>query len=79
MRLEELESKHFVLVHGGGFGAWCWYKTIALLEEAGFEVDTVDLMGSGIQSSDTNTINSMAQYVKPLIDFLDKLKHGKKV
>ncbi|XP_034684663.1 putative methylesterase 11, chloroplastic [Vitis riparia] len=79
LKLDELETKHFVLVHGGGFGAWCWYKTIALLEEAGFEVDTVDLMGSGIHSSDTNSITSLALYVKPLTDFLGKLADGRKV
>ena len=79
LKLDELETKHFVLVHGGGFGAWCWYKTIALLEESGFEVDTVDLMGSGIHSSDTNSITSLPQYVNPLTDFLAKLEDGKKV
>jgi len=28
----DLETKHFLIVYGGKFGAWCWYKTIALLE-----------------------------------------------
>ncbi|KAK3035947.1 hypothetical protein RJ639_031370 [Escallonia herrerae] len=79
LKVEDLESKHFVLVHGGGFGAWCWYKTIALLEEAGFEADAVDLTGSGINSYDTNSITSLAQYTKPLVDFLEKLEDGKKV
>ncbi|XP_002979499.2 putative methylesterase 11, chloroplastic [Selaginella moellendorffii] len=23
-----IETTHFVLVHGGGYGAWCWYKSI---------------------------------------------------
>ncbi|XP_056161580.1 putative methylesterase 11, chloroplastic isoform X2 [Syzygium oleosum] len=68
-----VETSHFVLVHGGGYGAWCWYKTITLLRRGGFKVDAVDLMGSGIQSTDTNNINSMAEYVKPLIDIIDKL------
>ena len=68
-----------MLVHGGGFGAWCWYKTMTLLEEAGFKVDAVDLTGSGVSSSDTNSVTSLAQYVKPLTDILDKLDNGKKV
>ncbi|XP_031492473.1 putative methylesterase 11, chloroplastic isoform X2 [Nymphaea colorata] len=38
VKMDELETNKFVLVHGGGFGAWCWYKTIALLEEAAFKV-----------------------------------------
>lgn len=56
MKIDDLETKHFVLVHGGGFGAWCWYKTMTLLKEAGF-----------------------AQYVKPLVDFLENLGDGQKV
>ncbi|KAF9612117.1 hypothetical protein IFM89_038185 [Coptis chinensis] len=32
--LENSQTKKFVLVHGEGFGAWCWYKNVALLEEA---------------------------------------------
>ncbi|KAL9343706.1 hypothetical protein Peur_064137 [Populus x canadensis] len=78
IKLDDLETNHFVLVHGGGFGAWCWYKTIALLEEGGFKVTAVDLTGSGIHSFDTNGINSLSQYVKPLTDFLDKLVDGEK-
>ncbi|KAK4477567.1 hypothetical protein RD792_016799 [Penstemon davidsonii] len=79
IKLDNLETKHFVLVHGGGFGAWCWYKTIALLEESGYKVTAVDLTGSGIHSFDTNSITSLSQYVKPLTDFLEKLTDGEKV
>ncbi|EPS63353.1 hypothetical protein M569_11432, partial [Genlisea aurea] len=77
--VDKLETNHFVLVHGGGFGAWCWYKTIALLEEGGFRVSAVDLTGSGIHSFDTNSITSLAHYVKPLTDLLGKLNDGEKV
>ncbi|PPS13704.1 hypothetical protein GOBAR_AA06907 [Gossypium barbadense] len=79
IKLDNLETNHFVLVHGGGFGAWCWYKTIALLEEGGFKATAVDLTGSGIHSFDTNGITSLPQYVKPLTDFLEKLPEGEKV
>nr|GMC57051.1 putative methylesterase 11, chloroplastic [Ipomoea batatas] len=79
IKLDELETSHFVLVHGGGFGAWCWYKTIALLEGAGFKVTAIDLTGSGIHSFDTNSIASLSQYVKPLTDFFEKLVDGEKV
>ncbi|KAJ6364725.1 hypothetical protein OIU76_029650 [Salix suchowensis] len=78
IKLDDLETNHFVLVHGGGFGAWCWYKTIALLEEGGFKVTAIDLAGSGIDSFDTNGITSLSQYVKPLTDFLEKLADGEK-
>uniref|UniRef100_A0A2N9FYW6 AB hydrolase-1 domain-containing protein n=1 Tax=Fagus sylvatica TaxID=28930 RepID=A0A2N9FYW6_FAGSY len=79
IKLDDLETNHFVLVHGGGFGAWCWYKTIALLEEGGFKVSAIDLTGSGIHTSDTNSITSLSQYVKPLTDFLEKLAGDEKV
>ena len=79
MKLDDLETNQFVLVHGGGFGAWCWYKTIALLEEGGFRVTAIDLTGSWIHSFDTNSITSLSQYVKPLTDFLENLADGEKV
>ncbi|KAK4594502.1 hypothetical protein RGQ29_018259 [Quercus rubra] len=79
LNVDGLETIHFVLVHGGGFGAWCWYKTITLLEESGYRVDAVDLAGSGIHTFDTNSITSLAQYVKPLTDILEKLGDGEKV
>ncbi|KAK8604303.1 hypothetical protein V6N13_099249 [Hibiscus sabdariffa] len=79
LKIDNLETNHFVLVHGGGFGAWCWYKTMTLLEETGFKVDVVDLTGSGVSSSDTNTITSLVHYVKPLTHIFDKLEDGEKV
>ncbi|KAG7627071.1 Alpha/beta hydrolase fold-1 [Arabidopsis thaliana x Arabidopsis arenosa] len=79
IKLEDLETNHFVLVHGGSFGAWCWYKTIALLEEDGFKVTAIDLAGCGINSININGIASLSQYVKPLTDILEKLPIGEKV
>ena len=52
---------------------------MSLLLDGGFKVDAVDLTGSGIHSSDTNAITSLAQYVKPLTELLEKLEDGKKV
>ncbi|KAF0898217.1 hypothetical protein E2562_005818 [Oryza meyeriana var. granulata] len=77
--LENLETKKIVLVHGEGFGAWCWYKTISLLEEAGLEPVALDLTGSGIDNADTNSIATLADYSKPLIDYLNKLPENEKV
>lgn len=79
VKVDDLETNHYVLVHGGGFGAWCWYKTIALLEESGYKVSAIDLTGSGVHSFDTNNITSLSQYVKPLTDFLEKLPEDGKV
>ncbi|PIN02610.1 putative hydrolase/acyltransferase (alpha/beta hydrolase superfamily) [Handroanthus impetiginosus] len=78
-KLHDLENSHFVLVHGGGFGAWCWYKTIALLEEAGYHVAAVDLSGSGSHFFNANSVKSLSQYVKPLTDYLENLTDGEKV
>lgn len=79
LKLDDLETNHFVLVHGGGFGAWCWYKSIAHLEDCGFKVSAIDLSGAGIDSSNTNSISSLAEYVKPLTNFLEKLNDGDKL
>ncbi|KAF3597807.1 hypothetical protein DY000_02025556 [Brassica cretica] len=78
VKLDDLETNHFILIHGGGFGAWCWYKTIALLEEDGFKVTAIDLAGCGINSFSINGISSLSQYVKPLTDILEKLPIGEK-
>ncbi|XP_072992485.1 putative methylesterase 14, chloroplastic [Typha latifolia] len=77
--LENLETKKFVLVHGEGFGAWCWYKTMSLLEEAGLHPIALDLTGSGIDQTDTNSIATLADYSKPLIDYLQSLPEDEKV
>ncbi|KAH0780916.1 hypothetical protein KY290_000514 [Solanum tuberosum] len=61
--LENLETKHYVLVHGGGFGAWCWYKTATLLKETGYQVDAIDFTGSGAHSFDFNNITTLFEYV----------------
>ncbi|KAL5993313.1 hypothetical protein ACLOJK_014237 [Asimina triloba] len=77
--LENIETKKFVLVHGEGFGAWCWYKSISLLEEIGLQPIALDLTGSGIDHRDANSISTLAEYAKPLIDCLNNLPENEKV
>ncbi|CAN0928045.1 Putative methylesterase 12, chloroplastic [Linum grandiflorum] len=77
--LENLKIKTFVLVHGEGFGAWCWYKTIAHLEEVGLIPVALDLTGSGIDTTDSNCIATLADYSKPLVRYLEKLPQDEKV
>lgn len=77
--MDELETNKFVLVHGGGFGAWCWYKTIALLEQGGLKVTAIDLTGSGTDSFNSNNVMNLSHYVRPLTSFLEKLGDGEKV
>src|SRR6266446_6459498 len=42
---------NYVLVHGGWFGAWCWYKVDPLLLAAGHSVYTPTLTGVGEQAA----------------------------
>lgn len=77
--LENLKTKKFVLLHGEGFGAWCWYKTISLLEETGLVPTAFDLTASGIDLTDTNAVATLTEYSKPLIDYLEKLPEDEQV
>ena len=77
--LENVKEKKFVLVHGEGFGAWCWYKTISLLEEVGLSPIAIDLKGSGIDLTDTNKVDTLVEYSKPLIEYLQGLPDNEKV
>ncbi|KAJ9559792.1 hypothetical protein OSB04_004952 [Centaurea solstitialis] len=72
-------NQKIVLIHGEGLGAWCWYKTIALLEESGMLPTALDLTGSGIDLKDTNDVTSLEDYSKPLIDYLQNLPEDDKV
>lgn len=77
--LENIKTKKIVLVHGEGFGAWCWYKTIALLEESGLLPISLDLSGSGINMMNTNNVTTLVDYSKPLVDYLQSLSEDEKV
>lgn len=77
--LDNIKTKNIVLIHGEGFGAWCWYKTIALLEESGLIPTALDLTGSGIELTDTKNVNTLEDYSKPLIDYLQKLPETENV
>lgn len=77
--LENIKTKNIVLIHGEGFGAWCWYKTIALLEESGLVPTALDLTGSGIELTNTNNVTTLLDYSKPLIDYLQNLPENEKV
>ncbi|XP_057840992.1 methylesterase 17 isoform X2 [Cryptomeria japonica] len=42
---------HFVLIHGAGHGAWCWYKIVHLLQNAGHKVVLVGHSAGGLSLS----------------------------
>ncbi|KAM0890370.1 hypothetical protein ACQ4PT_027159 [Festuca glaucescens] len=44
VKLQDLETNVIVLFHGGGFGSWCSYKTMSVVEDSGFKVNTMVLM-----------------------------------
>ncbi|XP_021809465.1 putative inactive methylesterase 20 isoform X2 [Prunus avium] len=69
----DAQKKHFVLVHGAGHGAWCWYKLSALLISAGHHVTALDLAASGDNPKQINQVHCFADYVEPLIEFMESL------
>nr|XP_004300558.2 PREDICTED: salicylic acid-binding protein 2-like isoform X2 [Fragaria vesca subsp. vesca] len=77
MKMEN--SKHFVLVHGSGHGAWCWYKLATLLSSTGHNVTTLDLPASGINQTQQQQLHSFSDYAEPLFEFLGSLPPEEKV
>jgi len=70
---------HFVLVHGGMHGAWCWYKIVELLEKDGHRVSAIDLMSAGTNPVTADSIMSFEEYNQPLMHFLAKLPRTEKM
>ncbi|KAM5576375.1 hypothetical protein ABKV19_007310 [Rosa sericea] len=72
-------KKHFVLVHGAGHGAWCWYKVATLLKQSGHNVTALDLAASGIDPTQIQQVRSFAVYVEPLTNFMESLPPKERV
>ncbi|KAG0583067.1 hypothetical protein KC19_3G106400 [Ceratodon purpureus] len=72
-------TQHFVLVHGAQHGAWCWYKTKALLESAGHRVSAPDLTSAGISAVNADDVKSFDHYNQPLYDVFESLGETEKV
>jgi len=70
---------HFVFVHGGGHGAWCWYKTVDLLRRAGHKATAVDLISCGRDYTDPNHVESFLDYNEPLMELLSNLPDNDKI
>ena len=60
----------FLLVHGAMHGAWCWYKIIPRLENAGHCVLAPDLPGLGMDRTPVHTI-TLGSYVDRICEILD--------
>ncbi|KAE8667467.1 hypothetical protein F3Y22_tig00112408pilonHSYRG00049 [Hibiscus syriacus] len=76
---ETSEKLQFVMVHGFGHGALCWYKIRSLLEAMCYKVSCIDLKGSGIDPCDPNIIFTFQDYNQPLINILSNLPQNQKV
>lgn len=72
-------KKHFVLVHGAGHGAWCWYKVATLLKQSGHNVTALDLAASGIDPTQIQQVRSFSVYVDPLTKFMESLPAKERV
>ena len=60
----------YVLIHGSWHGAWCWYKVIPLLEQAGHKAIALDLPGHGRDWTAAREV-SMQSYVESVCNILD--------
>jgi pimeloyl-ACP methyl ester carboxylesterase len=60
----------YVLIPGSWHGAWCWYKIIPLLEQAGHRAIAVDLPGHGRDWTDPRNV-SLQSYVESVCEVLD--------
>ncbi|KAF5184157.1 Polyneuridine-aldehyde esterase [Thalictrum thalictroides] len=70
---------HFVLVHGAGHGAWCWYKVETLLKSAGNQVTSLDLAACGINPKQYYQVLSDSDLYEPLTKFMESLPVEEKV
>ncbi|KAG7544784.1 Alpha/beta hydrolase fold-1 [Arabidopsis suecica] len=71
--------KHYLLVHGGCHGAWCWYKVKPMLEHSGHRVTVLDLTASGVNMSRVEDIQTLEDYAKPLLEVLESFSSDDKV
>jgi len=60
----------YVLIHGSWHGAWCWYKIIPLLQQAGHKAIALDLPGHGRDWRAPREV-SLQRYVESVCNVLD--------
>jgi pimeloyl-ACP methyl ester carboxylesterase len=73
MRKETDKKRTYILVHGAGHGAWCFYKVIAGLERAGQMVIAPDLPGMGTDRTPYKdiTLDGWAKFICGIIEKQD--------
>ncbi|XP_049415386.1 methyl jasmonate esterase 1-like isoform X2 [Solanum stenotomum] len=72
-------KKHFVLLHTGCHGAWCWYKIVELMKSSGHNVTALDLGSSGTNSKQALEITTFSDYLSPLMKFMASLAAHEKI
>ncbi|KAM7474455.1 hypothetical protein LguiB_021698 [Lonicera macranthoides] len=77
--VQTANGDHFVLVHGLGLGAWSWFKLVPRLSSYGHNVTAIDLAASGVDPRQVTDIPSIADYFKPLRDYMAALPSQEKV
>ncbi|XP_050206520.1 methyl jasmonate esterase 1-like [Mercurialis annua] len=77
--MEDQRQTHFVLVHGAGHGAWCWYKVASLLKSADYKVTALDMAASGVNPKQVSDLRSFSDYYEPLIEFMASVSSEEKV
>ncbi|CAL9026870.1 unnamed protein product [Prunus brigantina] len=75
----DANQKHFVLVHGAGHGAWCWYRVSTLLTSIGHNVTALDLAASGVNPKQVQQLHSLSDYVEPMMRFMKSLPPKERV
>ena len=59
-------ERHFLLIHGGSHGGWCWQPLMQQLELGGASASAPDLPGHGLDSTPRRTVDR-SRY----LDFID--------
>ena len=59
-----------ILVHGAWHGRWCWDKVVPLLEQAGHQVEALDLPGHGQNKTPIREI-TLAAYINRVCEAID--------
>ncbi|KAK7350493.1 hypothetical protein VNO77_09183 [Canavalia gladiata] len=72
-------EKHFVLIHGANYGAWCWYKVATQLKSSGHNVTTLDMAGCGMNMKQVQDVGTISEYHEPLMTFMESLPSHEKV
>ncbi|XP_020179710.1 probable esterase PIR7A [Aegilops tauschii subsp. strangulata] len=72
-------GKHFMLVHGLGHGAWCWYKLVPMLRAAGHRVTALDMAASGAHPARMDEVPSFEDYSRPLLDAVAAAPAGERL